>query len=313
MRNAVVLGLTVLMFCSLASASDNEAATQFATGQALLAKADFAGALAAFKAAATADPKNAEYDAEYRILKRVMNIRTAIAEEKDADAWTQMARALFVYYRDTKLAGEALKLASAMQDKMNNAESAAALADAEVAAGKNAEAAEFLGKLPAEQTTPHTQVLHGLALGRTGKLDAAKAIAARLELPKDCDADICWDAARLYAAVGQSDKAVTGKALATLKCMFECAAPARLATLRADAKAAPEFARLVSTPEFAKALETQPIADACGASCAGCPAAKSGACGAKEGQPGKDAGSGKSAEKGAPCDQHQAETPAKQK
>ncbi|MEW6252434.1 MAG: hypothetical protein AB1716_17485 [Planctomycetota bacterium] len=290
MLRASIIALATLVLCSAAAfAGDKEsAANEFARGKALLAKGDFDQALAAFKAATRADAENDLYFQEFTLLKRIIKIRTNLAAEQDADAWRTMARPVLVYYRDKSLSGPALELATTMHTKLNDDESLNALADARLAAGRNAEAAALLAELPEAKMTPHLQAVRGLALARTGQLEAARALAAALVMPKDCDADICWDAARLYGAVAQPEKA-----LSTLTCLFECTPAPQLAEVKEAAKVAPEFARLVATPEFEKVLATKSkLTAGCGSSCAGCPSAgKAGGCSADKAKAeGKEAG-----------------------
>lgn len=291
-----LLGLTAsCILCSAALAENEAAAREFANGKALLAKADLQGALTAFKAAVKADPENNEYFQHYGLLQRVMKLRTAISEEKDAATWQQMARALCSFYRQYKLYGEALPLARGLHEKAGTGESAELLAGTLIALDKNEDAVTFLTSLNADQVTRPTTTLKGLALAHLGKLDEAKAVAARLEIPKDGSAELCLDAARLYGLLGDSEKA-TG----LLTRAFETTPSSQLDTVKADVKTCPDFARLAATPEFAKALETKSQVAGCGskAACGKCPLKDKGACGekAKEG--------GATDAKGTGCEQH---------
>lgn len=268
-----------ILVCAAAQAEDASAAREFANGKALLAQADLQGALTAFKAAVKAEPENNEYFQHYGLLQRVLKLRTQIGEEKDADAWQQMARALYSFYWQYKLYGEALPLARGLHEKAGTAESAELLADTLLALDKNEDAVALLGSLDAGKTTPHTLTVKALALAHLGKLDEAKAIAAGLEIPKDCPADLCSDAARLYALLGDNQKAIS-----LLTCAFETTPADRLDGVKADAKACKDLAKLSTTPEFAKALETQSKAAAgCGskAACGKCPMKDKGNCGVK--------------------------------
>lgn len=289
---AVVVVASILG-CAAAQAENEDAAREFANGRALLAKADLQGALAAFKAAVKADPENTEYFQYYGLLQRVLKLRAAINEEKDADAWQQMARALYSFYWQYKVYNEALPLARNMYEKTSTGEAAGLVADTLVALNKNDEAATLLSGLDADKATPHTLTVKALALAHLGKLDEAKAAAAKVEIPKDCDADICFDAARLYALIGDN-----GKAIGMLTCAFETTpAGQQLDTAKADAKACPDLAKVATTPEFAKALEAQgKAATGCGskAACGKCPMKDKGTCSekGKEGgaKDGKEAG-----------------------
>jgi thioredoxin-like negative regulator of GroEL len=290
--------ISCLALSATALAGNPEAARAFADGQAALVKGDFAVALENYKAAAKADPDNKLYADEFALLRRVINVREQLKTETDAEAWQQMARALHGYYTQYKLTGEALVIAQALHAKAPTPQSMLCLAAAEIAAGKDTDAITLLAALPSDQQSPESQVLHGLALAHTGKLTEAKALATSLELPKDCGGQLCYDAARLYALTGDSSRA-----LATLKCAFECTPAPMLDGLKADAKASPDLANVATAPEFAQVLETKSKMPAgCGsaAGCGGCSKSKTCApeqkssCGHEE----KTAEGGKQAE---PC------------
>ncbi len=252
-RGKVCALLLVVMACGVASAGPEEAAKAFTAGKALLAKGDFDGAAKALKEAAAADPNNSAYFQEAALLKRVMNLRKQIAEEKDAETWQAMARALYGYYRQNGIQGEALTLAQALHSKAGTGESAALLADAYLAADQNEAAATLLAGLKEDAVTPRTVALRGVALARLGETDEAQALAAKFALPKECDdAALCFDAARLYALTGDKDKA-----LATLKCALECTPGNQLAAVRAEAKACKDLAAVAGSEEFAKVLATE--------------------------------------------------------
>ena len=290
-RSFLTLIAVSVLCCTAAQAENEAAAREFAAGQALLVKADLPGALTAFKSAVKADPENNEYFQNYSLLQRVLKLRTALGEEQDADTWQQMARALYGFYWQYKLYGEALPLARGLHEKAGTGESAGVLANTLLALEKNEEAAALLAALDSSKTTPHTLALQGLALARLGKLDDAKAAAAKLEIPKDCGADLCYDAARLYALLGDSEKAIR-----LLTCAFESTPADQLDTAKADAKTSKDLGKLSSTPEFAKALESKSKLAGCGskAACGKCPLKDKGGCSekAKEGgaKEGKEAG-----------------------
>lgn len=253
-----VLGLFVTT--PLARAEASAAAKAYETGQALLAQADFEGALAAFKTAAETDTENKTYFDACATLKRVLKLREQIRTEAEADTWRKLANALYHYYFQHKIFGEALPLATAMHAKDASGESAGALAEVQLALDKNAEAAELLASLDPDKATLQTNILHGVALARLGKADDAKAAAAKIELPtKDCDGATCYAAARLYALVGERDKA-----LKTLQCAFECTPAAWLDSVKADAKECKDLQALANCPNFAKVLETQSKVKGCG-------------------------------------------------
>ena len=289
--HSILLGLiTAILLCSATSArADENAAREFTRGKALLATGDFNGALAAFKGALKAEPENEEYFQNCALLRRVIQYRAQLNVETDAEAWQQIARGLYSFYCDQKLYGEAVPLARAMFEKAKSAESAGLLADALLATGKNDDATVLLVALKPDESSPHTTALRGVALARTGQLDDAKTVAAQLEIPKDCDADLCYDAARLYALVGQTDKAIE-----MLKCSFETTPADRLDSAKAVVKQSIDLAKLTGTPAFAKVMETESKASGCGskAACAKCPLKDKGGC--EKGKAG-DAKEGKAA------------------
>jgi len=302
MRSLLVgLAAASLLSCgAVAWADAEEAAREFANGQTLLAKGEFAEALTSFKAAAKADPENREYFQEAAILHRVIQIRERLAGEKDAEDWAKLARALYGYYQSRKVYGEGLSLAEALHEKLNTDETAVSLADAQLALDKNQAALTLLSGLDESKGSARADALRGVALARLDKLAEAKACATALALPKECDWQDCYDAARLYALVGERDKA-----LRTLVCCFETTPPARLDALKAEAKDCKDLCGLADGDDFAKVMTTQSkIKGGCGG-CSGGKTCTKGAAGC--GEQSKDkAGSrsGKSQEKPAGCTGH---------
>jgi tetratricopeptide (TPR) repeat protein len=281
----VSLSLAVVLHCAAAVNAQTDAVGQFAAGKALLVKGDFQAALDAFKAATKAAPENSEFFQEYTLLRRVMNIREQLKAEEDAETWQRMSRALYNYFRQHKVNGEALAIARGLHEKASSSESAALLADAQLEAGENAAAATLLAGIAEADRTPQIDILQGIALARQGKVAEAKAIAGKLELPKDCDGPVCFDAARLYALAGDADKAID-----VLKCAFECTPANQLDAVKADAKACRDLAAVSANPAFATALETKSKAAAaggCGKDCGKCPSKGNAGCGMDKG---KDAG-----------------------
>jgi tetratricopeptide (TPR) repeat protein len=264
-----VIAVCVGALVSATWAGGAEAGKAFTDGKTLLAKGDFDGALKAYKAAAQADPENKEYLQEFSLLRRVVKMRAELASEKDAEAWQQMARALFVFYCDHKLSGEALAVAGTVHEKLGTGESAEMLADAQLDAGKPADAVKLLGDLSKDKQTPRCAVLQGIALARGGKQGEAKAAAEKLTLPKDVDPRLYFDAARLYALTGSTDKT-----LGTLKSSFEYTPPGALEAMRTEAKECKDFAAVSGGEEFGKVLKTESkVKEGCGSkdACGKCP------------------------------------------
>jgi tetratricopeptide (TPR) repeat protein len=286
---AVVLGSAGVAF------ADNTAAQLFANGQALLAKADFDGALEAFKGATKAEPENSEYFQEYSLLRRVLNLRTQLKDEEDQETWQKMSRALFNYYRSHGINNEALAVATSLHAKVNSGETAALVADAQLELGQNEAAATLLAGLAKDQGTLQTNILHGIALARLGKLAEAKALLGTIEVPKDCDGQTCFDAARLNALVGN-----TVNALNLLKCAFETTPANQLDAVKADAKASKDLSKVITDAGFAQVLETKSKVAAGG--CGKCPSKAACAGKAKEGEAAGCKEHEKQAEKAPACD-----------
>ena len=285
MRSFLIgLTLAAVLFGTGTAFAESTAAQLFADGQALLARADFNGAMEAFKAATKAEPENSDYFQEYSLLRRVLNLRTQLKDEEDQETWQKMSRALFNYYFSHKINNEALTVAQSLHAKVGTGETAALLAAAQLELGQNEAAATLLAGLATDQGTLQTTILHGIALARLGKLDQAKTLAGTVEIPKDCDGQVCFDAARLHAWVGNTDQA-----LSLLKCAFECTPPNQLDAVKADAKASKDLSKLTTDAGFAQVLETKSkvAAGGCGkcpnkAACAGASKEKEGAAGCKE-------------------------------
>ncbi len=281
----VLLGLAVagILAAPLAWAGSAEATKAFDDGKALLAKGEFDKALEAYKTAVKADPESKELTSAYTMLRRVITIREQFAKEQEPEAWQQMARALLSYYQRNHINGEALTLAGQMHAKLKNGDSAEILADTQLTVDKNDDALKLLSGLTKDQQTPGTTVLQGVALARLGKPAEAKAIADKFELTKDCDAGVCFNAARLYALVGQSDKA-----LAALTASFEATPATWLAEVKNEAKTSKDLVSIAKNDAFTKVLATESKVKGCGESsaCGKCPS--KGKC-AGESKEGKDA------------------------
>lgn len=242
----------------------------FADGEALLTKGDFHGALTAYAAAARADRANSDYVQRYALVRRVVDLRAQLAAEKDPERWQNLARSLHAFYVGERVYSEALALDRQIFARIQDAPSAAMLAETQLAMGLSGEAVETLRSLEPGKATPATQALLGIALARDGRPEEARRIAAELSLPQDAGPGVVYAAARLHAAVGQQDKAI-----ASLRTCFESVLPSRLDVFKAHARQCPEFAALAATAGFAEVLLTKSkLAESgCsgGSSCAGCP------------------------------------------
>ena len=251
---SVTLCLAVLCVLSSSAAvwaGSDDAAGKFAEGNALLAKADFEGALAAYDAAAKADPENTEYRMKGMLVRRVMKMREAL-DKLDDEKWLQASTALYYFYQDNGVSSEALAMAEKIHAKQNNAESATMLARSQLAMGKHDEALASLSSLPKDKTCPETCVLTCLCLARQGKTAEAKAMCADIHEPEEPDGEFLYDLACLHAALGDSEDA-----MGTLKRCFECTSPGRLPLIKECAGRCGDFYKLRGNPAMADVMATE--------------------------------------------------------
>lgn len=267
--------LTTIMLIALCAMSESvcraeTAAESFARGEKLLMQGDLDGALAAYAGAVRADRDNQEYAQHYAILRRVLQLRKSLDEEREPARWENVARALHAFYVSQRLHSEALSLGEQVHAKLNNEWSAVTLAETQLSLGRNEDAVKTLSALAPEQSSPATQSLLGIALARSGKADRAKQVAKSVVLPEQADPQTVYAVARLSAAVGDS-----ARALALLGQCLESVPPGQQDGFKEHAKLSPEFATMAATADFAKALETKskvPESKCSGGkSCAGCP------------------------------------------
>jgi tetratricopeptide (TPR) repeat protein len=261
---------------------DGDAASQFAKGQALLAKEDFDGALTAYAAATKADPKNQEYRQEHALLRRIIKLRGDIEMETDAAKFERDALALRAFYYDHELYRLALRLDHKVHAKLATADSAARLAETQLQLDNNADAAALLSRLDESQATGRTRILLGIALARQGRTDQAKLLAAKCANLDDLGPGLLFDLARLRALIGDQDKA-----LALLIRCFELTPPSRLEAFRNYARQCKDLGTLIaSAARFDEVMRTQSkikeSSCSSGADCGKCPAKA--ACGSKSPQ-----------------------------
>jgi len=272
---------------ALAPAS-TEAAESFEQGQAMLVKADFEGALKAFRRAAKTDSDNAEYRQTHAILRQVIRIRGMMEKQKDSPKWLQRAQALRSFYHEHGIYMESLPLDRKIHKDRLTDDCAATLAETLIALDKDGEVIELLEQLGEKDATARTHVLLGLALAREGDPDKAKAVAAKVGVKADAGREFCFDLARLRARISDSSGMVEA-----LTRSFELTPPSRLEAFKAGAKTCKDLAAYAGTSGFAKALKTksQVKESKCsgGTGCGKCASRSS--CGSK---------SGKAANK--PCD-----------
>ena len=250
------------------SAQGDEAQQAYERGKALVRQADFRAALQAFAAAARADRTNGEYLQQFTLVRQVIKIQDTL--ETDSPRWEYLARALHTYYIDEQLYDQALELDQRIHERVNNASSAALLAETQLAMNLNSEAAEVLSKLPPDKANIVTESLEGIALARLGRKADAVKHAESIQLTDGHEPGIFYCVARLQAATGNVSEAAT-----LLSRCFEQTPPSRLEDFKKHAQMTPEFTALVGTPEFEKSLKTESKVkeSSCsgGSSCAGCP------------------------------------------
>jgi tetratricopeptide (TPR) repeat protein len=206
----------------------------------------------------------------YAVLRRILQLRKSLDEEKEPARWENAARALYSFYVGERLYSEALSLGRQVHARLNNEWSAVTLAETELAMSLNEDATKTLSGLEAEKSSPATRALLGIALARSGQTDRAKEVAKSVVLPEQADSQTVYAAARLSAAVGDSTRA-----LELLARCLELVPPSGQDGFKVHAKLSPEFSAMAATAEFAKALDTQskvPESKCSGGkSCAGCP------------------------------------------
>jgi tetratricopeptide (TPR) repeat protein len=253
-RKSPVRLLTVAVVLGAVPAFAGEpdpAAKAFADGKALLAKSDFAGALDAFKRAARDNPGKVEYRQQCAILRQVITMREQIKEEENHDRWVRLAAALRKFYYDNAVFAEALLLDRENHKRHPGTETAAMLAETQLALGKNIEAEKTLASLPPKKTTTRTNVLLGIALARQEKIDDARTLAGTAKVRDSLGSHGLYELARLRALVGAHEGS-----LEALARSFELTPPSQLDAAKADAKNCKDFGKLASTPEFGKVLLT---------------------------------------------------------
>lgn len=267
---ALVIGL-VVPAARLRAVGPEEARRVFIEGQARLAQGEFDAALDAFKSAARKERSNEEYDRQYKLLRQVLQLRKSLPKEKDPEKWLTGASALHAYYHDHGLFGQSLPLDEERFRRQATAESAVLLAQTQFALESHSEVVERLAALPPEVQSPHTRVLHALALSRLGRLEEARSLLAdRGSFDGLSDPECFLDLGRVLATTGDPKDA-----LSALKRSLELTPPSRLEAHKARLAKCPEFAAVADTAEFGEVLATpstikeSPCSG--GAGCSKCP------------------------------------------
>jgi len=276
---SLVIGIFALLALPASAGSEEKARRAFADGQALLAKADFEGALAAIKTAAKAQSKNPEYIQLYTLLRQVVQLRKQLPKEKNLERWMQGAGSLHTFYHDYELFAQSLPLDEERYRRSPSAESAVLLAETQLALGMYSQAAEILGGLSTESQSPRARVLHRLALARQGRVDDAQSLT---ENPNEVDASagpsFFYDLARLLAVVGKRNES-----LRSLTRAIELTAPDQIEAFKERIRKCQDFSTARETSEFAEVMKTASIIKESGCSggsgCGKCP--KRAGCGSK--------------------------------
>lgn len=265
-----MLAVAAILFTGTAQALAESDSAAYARGKTLVDQGDFEGALEAYATAVRADPGKAAYAERYSLVRRIVQLRRAMATQTDSVRWTYAARALNSLYCSQGMLEKALALGQAVHARLNDATSATMLAETQLALNRNAEAAAMLSALDAKAVTPATQALLGIALARQGKTAEARRVAQQVTLGAEDPPQLHYTVARLHAATGEKQRAT-----AALVRSFQNTPPSVLDTYREHARRCPDFAVIASTQDFAKALATESKIpqSACsgGSGCAGCP------------------------------------------
>ena len=267
---SVVLCLLALC-CSTASAAPAKRADEmYARAGALLAEADFSGALELYGAAAKAAPDNNDYRMQYALVRRVIQVRASLEKQTDPARWDRVALALRSFYTDNRVHTEALKIDRQRHERQGTVDTALMLAYTHLELDQNEAAAELLGGLA--DPTPRISAVRGIALARLGKTGAARSLVADCCAAEEKQADpaLCFDLACLHALLG--DTAEAGDLLA---CSFQNTPPSRLDAFKTYARQRADLAGLVSSAESEEVFKTASTVkeSSCsgGTSCGACP------------------------------------------
>ncbi|MHC4774633.1 MAG: tetratricopeptide repeat protein [Planctomycetota bacterium] len=269
---AIVASLTIGSSL-LAADPAGEANALYEDGLALLAQGDFAGAAKALGAAAQADPEESSYRQHAALVRRVVQLRTMHDQQSIPARWSDIAKSLRAFYYEYRLFNEALALDEKAHEKLNTAESAAALGETQLELELNERAAEFLAGLDENRVSPRSRVLLGIALARLDRIDEAKAIAAKCVVPKEPDPAMCFDMACLQALLGQRN----GAAKMLTRC-FESTPPSLLEATKDRARQREDLNGLATSTEhegvWLTASRVKESSCSGGTSCGACPSAK---------------------------------------
>ena len=256
------------------AAADEEApdaGVLHAQGKALLAQADFDGALARFLAAARAAPADKAYEQDALLLKRVVAQRQALDRPERHPRWAGIALSLHAFYLQHGLHGEAIGLGRRGVATLADAPAEDRLVEALLEAGRDAEALQQLtSKATWTRGVRHT-IFYGIALARLRRFAEAAAHATAATRALDgADPLLLRDAARLPALLGQQ-----APTAALLVRAFEGTQATQLDALKAGVRAHPDFQRVLASEVVTKAFAatSKQKAPGCsgGSDCGSCP------------------------------------------
>lgn len=250
--------------------SAEQAAVYKAEAEALLAKADFDGALEAYAKAAKTDTANTEYRATYAVLRRIIKMREAVTKETNPERLATVTLALRAFYYEHDLYNEALVLDQKTFEREKSAESAANLAQTQLQLGQNAEVEATVGQIATDQMTPDLLLVKAIAAARQGRTDEARTVLADLKVPEKASPLLYYNLACAHAQAGDAETA-----LKWLVQAFENIPPSRLEAVKTRASEDKDLASLTANPGFAVALKTESkiTESGCsgGTSCGSCP------------------------------------------
>ncbi len=268
---SIAVGIVLLMcWVPSLSARANDAETAFRQGQTALSSGDLRAAFAAFARAAKLDSQNQSYLQQATLVRQVILLTNNLPKQQNPQQWEAMAQAIRAFYVSHGLYDQALPLDQAIFDKQPSANSAIQFAETLMALNRCSDAAGVLASVETAKVSAASQALLAVALARQGKQDEARKVQQQITVKDDADPGTLYIAARMQAALGDTDQA-----LGTLTQCFEAVPPSKLAGLKLHARNCPDFAAANTSTQFVNALKTESkvTESKCsgGSSCGSCP------------------------------------------
>ena len=264
-----LLALSAVLSTSPALANEQaEAAFERATTQ--LRAGDLDAALDGFTAAAKADPANDLYRKRVVLLHRIGQIRAQLPRLAEDDVrWEASAQGLRTFYLQYGVYGEAADLDERRFARTATPAVRVDLAESCLEAGRDGRVVELLGALEEKHATRRSDLFLGVALARTGELERARGLAARVATGADGDPALVLEAACLNALLGNLDRAVT-----QVRFVYESVPAASHPSLQEYVASRTDLDAL-RVPKYEAVFATKSKVQAAG--CEGCPSA--GSCG----------------------------------